>query len=191
MQFNEIKSDIRKTWILIKSIISGKNKIEDEVKELHDDRKVLTEPVPIANAFNNYFINIGPNLARKITNPSGSHRDYVQVPNICCSSMTVLETDYIEIYNIVSALDPNTSCGYDEISPKVIKSVIGHILSPLVAIFNNSLQTGVLPNQLKIANVRPIYKSDDKFALNNYRPISVLPVLSKILEKLMYKRLLD
>ena len=121
----------------------------------------------------------------------GSHRDYIKVPNNCCSSMAVLETDNLEIYDIVSALDPNTSCGYDEISSKVIKSVIGHILPPLVAIFNNSLQTGVFPDQLKIAKVRPIHKSDDKLALNNYRPISVLPVLSKILEKLMYKRLLN
>ena len=111
--------------------------MQDEVKELNVDGKVLTEPSPIANAFNNYFINIGPNLARKITNPGGSHRDYIKVPNSCCSSMAVLETDNLEIFDIVSALDPNTSCGYDEISSNVIKSVIGQILSPLVAIFSD------------------------------------------------------
>ena len=57
--------------------------------------------------------------------------------------------------------------------------------------FNLSLTTGIFPDQLKIARVVPIFKSDDKFAVNNYRPISVLPFFSKIIERLMYIRVLN
>ena len=61
--------------------------------------------------------------------------------------------------------------------------------SPLKYIFNISLQQGIFPENLKIANVSPIYKKDEEFLLTNYRPVSVLPCFSKLLERIMYNRL--
>ena len=73
----------------------------------------------------------------------------------------------------------------------VVKSTSVLYLEPLVHIFNLSLQQGVFPSQLKIAKVIPLFKDGDKSLVNNYRPVSVLPLFSKILEQIMYSRLTD
>ena len=92
---------------------------------------------------------------------------------------------------MVKTFKSKTSTGYDEISMKLIKQIIYSIASPLEYIFNLSLQKGTCPDMLKIAKVIPIHKTDDKTQINNYRPISLLPAISKILEKIVYKRLLS
>ena len=94
------------------------------------------------------------------------------------------------IFNIVIMLKTSSSKDFDDIAPKIVKIVMDEIVCPLTTIFNISLQRGEFPNQLKIAKIVPIYKSDDKELVNNYRPISILP-FSTILEKLMYNRLLN
>ena len=84
-----------------------------------------------------------------------------------------------------------SSCGIDDINSKVVKRVAPYISLPLSHIFNLTFSTGKVPDELKVALVTPVYKSSDKNVFSNYRPISVLPCFSKILEKLMYKRLMN
>ena len=83
-----------------------------------------------------------------------------------------------------------SSAGWDELKPTVIKSIRHCIALPLRHICNLSFRTGIFPDELKIANVVPIFKSGDEMIFSNYRPVSVLPVFSKIIERLMYNRLL-
>ena len=71
----------------------------------------------------------------------------------------------------------------------LIKQLSPPLILPLCELINQSLQSGVVPNSLKIAKVIPIYKSKNKCEINNYRPISLLPAVSKLLEKIMHKRL--
>ena len=90
-----------------------------------------------------------------------------------------------EIINVTNLLKPKLSCGHDGLSVKLIKSSINTIAVPLVKIFNKSFVSGIFPDALKIAHIAPVFKSGDKNDVKNYRPISLLPTLSKILEKLM------
>ena len=90
----------------------------------------------------------------------------------------------------ISQLNGKKSSGYDEIPPKLVKNISKHIVKPLTYIYNQSFLTGVIPNDLKIALVTPVFKANDKEEFNNYRPISVLSCFSKILEKIMYKRVI-
>ena len=83
-----------------------------------------------------------------------------------------------------------SSAGWDELKPTVIKSIRHGISLPLRHICNLSFRTGIFPDELKIANMVPIFKSGDEMIFSNYRPVSVLPVFSKIIERLMYNRLL-
>ena len=83
-----------------------------------------------------------------------------------------------------------SAAGWDELKPTVVKSVRHCIASPLSHICNLSFVTGIFPDELKIANVVPIFKSGDEMVFSNYRPVSVLPVFSKVVERLMYNRLL-
>ena len=75
-------------------------------------------------------------------------------------------------------------------SVDIIKNCSTQLARPLSIIFNKSIENGTVPDELKVAKIIPIYKSEDKKLISNYRSISVLPVFSKILEKVLYNRLL-
>lgn len=77
------------------------------------------------------------------------------------------------------------------IDSKILKAIYPDIIKPLLYILNLSLDQGVVPVELKIAKITPFYKEDAPAVFNNYRPISVLPALSKVLEKLVYTRLIQ
>ena len=93
-----------------------------------------------------------------------------------------------EILKIIYKFDKNKSAGHDGIGNLIVKGVAKEIVHPLTAIFNLSLSTGKVPDNLKIAKVIPIHKKDDKEIFSNYRPVSVLPCFSKILERLVFNR---
>ena len=148
---------------------------------------MISDPLEIANYFNEYFVNVGPNLAKKIPESPMNFKSYLDETN--CNSLfldAILES---EVAKEIGQLKVTKSGGYDEMSPKVIRGISNHIVKPLTHIYNQSLLTGIIPDELKIAVVTPIYKSSDKESFSNYRPISVLTCFSKILEKLMYKRI--
>ena len=81
------------------------------------------------------------------------------------------------------------SSGWDQILPRVVKSTYQNFIVPITHVMDLSIINGVVPNELKVAKVVPIYKSGDRRLINNYRPVSVLPCFSKILETLMYNRI--
>ena len=96
-----------------------------------------------------------------------------------------------EIVKIIAKFNQNKSSRHDDIENMIVKKVATEISKPLSTIFNCSLKTGVVPEQLKIAKVIPIYKKEDVEVFSNYRPVSVLPCFSKILERLMFNRCMD
>ena len=94
--------------------------------------------------------------------------------------------DPIDIFSVLDAtrkLKTKTSAGHDDISTKLLKETIHKICRPLTHIINQSLHTGIVPLQMKIAKVVPMYKASDPTLLINYRPISLLTAFSKLLEK--------
>ena len=95
-------------------------------------------------------------------------------------------TDPIEIARIITSLKPKNSSGHDGISSKLLKCLNPSISNVVCTIINKSLESGTVPRSMKAAKVIPIYKSKVKTDVNNYRPISLLPSLSKILEKVVH-----
>ena len=95
------------------------------------------------------------------------------------------------ILNIINKLPNKNSCGFDNLSTKIIKALKDSLIKPLTLIINQILNAGVFPPQLKIAKVIPILKKDDNKMFNNYRPISLLPVLSKVVEKVISSQIND
>ena len=114
----------------------------------------------------------------------------IQLENLYCWQCgKVASGARIEILQLGNKISSDTSCGFDDIRSSVVKSVISFISHPLAYIFNISLLTGSVPSNLKIAKVIPVFKNGDPKDIQNYRPISVLPCFSKILERLVYNRL--
>ena len=88
-------------------------------------------------------------------------------------------------------LNVHKACGPDQICPCLLKEGAEQLSPSLVKIFNKSLDEGVLPLDWVSANITPVYKKGDKHLAVNYRPISLTCILSKVLEKLVHRKLYD
>ena len=105
------------------------------------------------------------------------------------STFTFKNIDEIIVKKTINNLPTKNSCGYDDISSKLLKVIAPVIIKPLTLLINQVLNTGIFPDKLKIAKVIPIYKKGDPQLFENYRPISLLPTISKVLEKIIHKQL--
>ncbi len=93
------------------------------------------------------------------------------------------------VTDIIDKMANKSSCGFDNISLKMLKLIKDAIIKPLVVIINQMLKTGIFPDKLRLAKIVPILKKDDDSLFTNYRPISLLPAISKVFEKVIYKQL--
>ena len=185
--FQKNKNNLRKSWQIIKDII-GKHKPGPIMsKRFKVNSTEIDDPLIISNIFNEYFVNIGNNLANKIKMQPNSHEKYLG--GTFQESMFISPVTKEEINSIISTFG-DTASGWDDIAPRSIKFVKEIIQKPLMHICNLSFYTGIVPEQIKIARVVPIYKHGDPSQFNNYRPVSVLNVFSKVYERLFYNRLL-
>ena len=189
-RFEALKANIKETWNLINSIIKCNLAKKPNVTEIQVNNHILKEPKEIADKFNEYFVNVGPNLARKIPPLSTSALISDTMPDPNPFSMFVDPCTDDEIITVTKNLNNSKGIGLDGYSVRVVKHVINDIANPLSKIFNQSFSTGSFPSELKHARVTPIFKSDNVLLVSNYRPVSVLPVFSKILEKLMHNRIM-
>jgi exonuclease III len=96
-----------------------------------------------------------------------------------------------EVFKEMSKLNPNKANGPDEIPTKILKDCSHELKSSITALFNDSITTGTVPKAWKQANVIPIHKKGTKHEAKNYRPISLLPVISKLLERCLYNKIID
>ena len=184
---NENISNLKNTWRIIKEIIN-KKKSNCINFRFFVNNSITSNKQEIADGFNAFFVNVGPNLANKI--PDDGRSATSLMPNKNIHNMYIETTDASEVFTIIKNLKIG-SAGYDSISAKVAKSSYASFITPLLHVINLSLTQGVFPRELKLARVIPIYKSGDPMCLSNYRPVSVLPLFSKIFERLMYNRLLS
>ena len=147
-----------------------------------------TDKLLIANTFNEYFTNIGPSLASSIiTTGLDSHKHYLT--NKTKNIFKFQNISEKEISETISSLKTKNSSGFDGISTKLLKVIKTEITKPLTCLINQCLKTGTFPDNLKLAKVIPLHKKDDKTIITNYRPISLLPSISKIIEKVAYKQI--
>lgn len=185
-KFEEQKNNIKETWKLIKTLLN-KQKSSSETSRFIYNNTIITDKKEIADKFNEYFINIGPNLSKKIqTSPGINVQDYLT--GDYQSSMFLTPTDNEEIYKILMKINPTKSAGIDNFKWKIFKNCAREILTPLNHICNLSFSQGIFPSRLKTACVTPIFKAKDPSDFTNYRPVSVLPLFSKLLERLYYNR---
>jgi len=141
-----------------------------------------------------FFANIAAEIAEKIhptppqTHPHPDTPPPIDIP-IPIFNMTDSPVTEIEILNIVKSLEDKKTSDMTGLSSHLLKKIIHTILMPLSHIFTLSLSTGCVPKKLKTAKIIPIFKSGDCLDMNNYRPISLLSIFSKILEKIVFSRL--
>ena len=181
------ENDMKRTWATIKEIIGSKR----SSGTLFPKRLVVNDfeffdKRTIAENFNKFFSEIGHKLASKIPHSliSFEHSLHGDYPSLEEKPIT---DD--ELNEALQTLKTKRSSGYDKISSDVIKHISPSVFGPLRYIFNLSIEKGIFPDQLEIAKLTPLFKKGDNASMDIYRPISVLPCFSKILERIIYNRL--
>ena len=143
----------------------------------------------ITSEFCEFFSTVGERFANKIAEPKTGIDEYISKMSSSSSTTLFLSlTNTNEINKLIQNLPNKNSSGHDSISNNLLKKLAPSILVPLTLLFNKSLETGVFPDEMKKADVVPLYKSKEEYECTNYRPISLLLTVSKLLEKIMYKR---
>lgn len=168
-------------WRSIDTFLYGRGNNYAPEKINHHGTSV-SNPLNVSNIFNDYFIDIGPATQAKIPLSCSSYKSYLS--NRVVDSLFISPATHEEVLNIIFSLKYSAP-GFDGIPTIVVKHVAYSLCTPLTHLFNLSLEKGIVPSSLKIARVVP----GDKNSVNNFRPISILPCLSKVLEKLMFIRL--
>ena len=186
-QFENYKGDGRKTWRTMDNLLHRKSSKSIPDAIIVED-KLATDKGKIADAFNKYFATVCmtnenanqnlPQYDEYLKNPTDASFNFEQVENTA-------------VLHFINKLKPSHSCGCDKISSNILKIIAKEVSPCITLIINQTLSTGIFPSKLKTAKVIPVYKKNDKTLLKNYRPISVLPVVSKIIENVMHNQMMD
>lgn len=183
-EFGRSLGDAKKTWRTVNRIIHNKSQAShSSVPSLKENGALLTEPKDISNSFNHFFINVGQDLSGGIQHIPVNRLDSVR------DSLFFSPVTAIEVENIISLMDKNKACGVDSITVDSVQHLKTEVSIILTKLINLSLQDGVVPDKLKIARVKPLFKKGDCELSSNYRPVSVLPIFSKVLEVCVNGRL--
>jgi len=207
-EFAKYSDNIKKTWDTISTILNRNKKNKENFpshfllqtsKEVTNTDGTVTKSIveekvtnktQIANHFNDYFSNIGNKLASEIKY-TGNKTVSTYLKDNILSKFNLKEITETQLEEIINSLNTKHSSGYDKISTYILKKISKSIITALVSIINKSITTGIFPDKLKLAIVSPIYKGQNLniHFFNSYRPISLLPSISKIFEKVVYIQL--
>ena len=132
-----------------------------------------------------------PCTQKTYTTDSELFSNYYKSRRITPGAFKLSEVTEDQVNKELLNLDSTKSIGLDNISPKFLKAGAQQLAPKIAHIINLSITTGSVPDELKMAKVSPLYKKNDKLEVGNYRPISVLNAISKILEKSVHTQLLD
>ena len=160
------------------------NKAYEEIF-LDDNGSIITDQKIVANKFNRFYTSVADKLVSKIKKPPTRFQDYLKNPNE--HTIFLNETDHGELTTLIYRLDTTKAGDIYGVSPRLIKDSGPSIAANLSILFNLSMESGVFPHLLKKTKVIPIYKAKSKMLASNYRPISLLPRLGKLFDKIIYR----
>ena len=187
--FTNNKGRTKEIWKGIKQLICLKSKGSNSPNKLIIDGHEIKNDKAIADELNKFFSNIGKNLASTIPKPNLPYNYYLDKPQ--ASSFFLSPVSLTEIENIIMSLKLTKTCGPFSIPTSILKILKSVLAIPLQLLFNYSFYSGTVPDQFKVARVVPIHKKGSTRLVSNYRPISLLSIFNKLIEKLMYNRIIS
>ena len=184
--FENNKNDIKKTWNLIKKLMSHTID-EKSIKSIMMNNTSYDDELDLAEIFNTYFSQVAHQLNDQLPINDTDPLNYVTTNphSFFLNPITDVECSYI-IKNLKCTKQPTNS-----IPTKLFINISSYICKTICDMINQCFMQGKFPNCLKFACVIPIFKKGEKQEISNYRPISVLPMISKIFEKYIFNRLLN
>lgn len=188
MELCNAQNNPKSTWKVIKNLTSTHKNVSQPLELLH----IASDSKTSINSVNNFFANAGKRLAEAFKplqsspNATPLNASYAEPSR----SFVLLPTDEDEVKSTILGLRMDAAVGWDGISARLLRACLPKLLPVITHICNSAISSGCFPKVFKKAVVHPIHKSGDKYSVNNYRPISILPIMSKILEKIINKRLM-
>ena len=187
----EYRNNTSRLWKMINKLTNKINDKTDIIEYLKVDNQDYYEHKLIAEEFAKHFSGVGKKYAEQIPSPSMNISHYMSYIPENPKTIFMKPVSSLEIEKIINNLPNKKSSGYDNLSNVLLKQIKNSITYPLTIISNHSITDGEFPHDMKAADVSPLYKSKEKHMVTNYRPISLLITISKILEKLVYNFLVE
>ena len=185
---NKHRTNTKRLWQIINKLSGKLSNKSNLIECLTVDGLKQTEGKLICDEFAKHFSSVGKRYAENISSPKESENFYLRKITDSTKSIYFYPTTEHEIELLINKLPCKTSTGHDDISNNLLKQLKGGLLMPLEMIFNKSLTEGIFPSEMKKADVIPLHKGKRVDFVTNYRPISLLLTISKLLEKLVYRR---
>ena len=185
--FLENQANIKKTWEGIRNLLNVSKKSSSTLSKIIDKDQVLNKNSDISKKMNNFYVNVGNEIDKKIPVSKRKYTDFLG--DKITNKIVLNDCSNIEVANLIHKMSTSKASGPFSIPSKILKEFDVFFVPLLTKIINKSFKEGVFPSNLKCAKVIPIYKKGDKTQCPNYRPISLLSNVSKIFERIMYNRL--
>ena len=182
------RSNTAKLWRTINFVIRKTQNKSEIIDKLKINNLDVYKGELIAEEFARYFSNIGKEYATKMPKSKKDLNYYLNKIPRCEMSIFLHPVTEAEVSKLIDKLEPKKSSGYDNINNVLLKELKQIVSRPLTTIFNNSMVEGIFPDKMKKAKVIPLHKGKNRDETTNYRPISLLLTMSKILEKIMHVR---
>ena len=184
--FKNNLNNLKNIWKGIRNLIAIKHSSASNAHMLTHKGATVTDPLRIANIFNDYFSSIAKKTKTNIKFSNKSFQDFLHRPNE--ESLFITPADAHELNLMISSLNSDKSTDPNSLPTKILKLLKNEISSHIADIFNLFFSTGIFPSILNIVKVIPVHKKEPKLFWSNYRPISLLSNIDKIIEKIMYNR---
>lgn len=195
-KINDGLSNSRNMWRIMKGIFKNNLSGKEDPNPLPDclqvDNHPITNKIDKLNTLNKHFVSVGTNIRNELNQTHG-HKPRTVYPSTRVDKTIFLHAaTKQEIVKIITNLKSNAAVGYDSISSKSLKEVKEQLAEAITPLINQCLEEGHFPTTFKQTIIISIYKgTGDKLNCNNYRPISLISNLAKIMEKLIYERLIN
>ena len=184
--FETYNGNSRKTWETINEVTRRKSD-KAAVNELELNGVRITNSTEIAEGLNKFFAEIGPELSRDIEEVDTSFDEFVNQASSCFGFQRVTQ---LHVLSQLNKLCKRKATGLDSVSARLLRECPDLISESLALIFNQSIATGIFPDEWKSARITPLFKkAGSRNDPSNYRPISIIPVVAKVFERIVYDQL--
>ena len=189
-KLTQAQNNSKHTWSILNKIIK-KATNKKEILQIHHNGTDYTCTKQISEQFNTYFSKVGITQAAQTGTSNKKPKDYLNNRRTPKHSMFMTPTNEHEVFKIIMLLKNKTSTGYDHINNKHLKHLYQPLTYPISFLINRCFTEGEFPDDLKLGKIIPLHKGGDNRQLTNFRPITLLPSLSKIWEKIIANRILN
>lgn len=194
-KIDECMNDKRKMWKILGGIFKNNLSCSQATnlmpEKLVVGQETFTDPQAKLNGLNGHFAKVGTTVKQRLNDQYGNRPRNTRMPSRNQQSIFLDPVTVEELSSTIMSLKSEASSGYDNVSARTLKQALPHLTTALLPLINQCFTTGHFPSTFKRTIIIPLYKgTGDKSDPNNYRPVSIISNLSKLFEKILYKRIL-